>query len=39
MIIAKDKSELDYQKYKEQQIDEQKLQSLKELEEDIKRLK
>lgn len=37
--IAKEKSELEYQKYKEIQKQQQKAQSLKELEEDIKRLK
>lgn len=37
--IAKEKSELEYQKYKELQKQQQKIQSLKELEEDIKRLK
>ena len=36
--LAKTKSEIEYNKYKEIQKDEQKLQSLKELEEDIKRL-
>lgn len=37
--IAKAKSEIQYKKYKEIQKEEQKLQSFKELEEDIKRLK
>jgi hypothetical protein len=37
--MAKEKSELTYQKYKEHQKQLQKQQSLKELEEDIKRLK
>ena len=37
--IAKEKSEIEYQKYKELKKEQQKLQSLKELEEDIKRLK
>ncbi|KIM13243.1 MAG: toxin Fic [Sulfurovum sp. FS08-3] len=37
--IAKERSELEYQKYKEMQKEEQKVQSIKELEEDIKRLK
>ena len=37
--VAKEKSELTYQKYKEHQKQLQKQQSLKELEEDIKRLK
>ncbi|MCK9454839.1 RhuM family protein [Sulfurimonas sp.] len=37
--IAKERSELEYQKYKEIQKEEQKTQSIKELEEDIKRLK
>jgi hypothetical protein len=37
--IAKSKSEIQYKKYKEIQKEEQKLQSFKELEEDIKRLK
>jgi hypothetical protein len=37
--IAKEKSELEYQRYKEQQKETQKLESFKELEEDIKRLK
>lgn len=36
--IAKERSELEYQKYKEIQKEEQKAQSIKELEEDIKRL-
>ncbi len=36
--LAKTKSEIEYNTYKEIQKDEQKLQSLKELEEDIKRL-
>ena len=36
--IAKERSELEYQKYKENQKEEQKAQSIKELEEDIKRL-
>jgi len=36
---AKEKSELEYQKYKEHKKQLQKQQSLKELEEDIKRLK
>jgi len=34
--IAKEKSELEYQKYKEQEKEIQKIQSIKELEEDIK---
>jgi len=37
--IAKEKSEIEYQKYKEIKKQEQKAQSLKELEDDIKRLK
>ena len=37
--IAKAKSEIEYDKYKVLQKKAQKLQSLKELEEDIKRLK
>jgi len=37
--IAKEKSELEYQKYKEQKKEIQKIQSIKELEEDIKYLK
>jgi len=37
--IAKEKSELEYQKYKEQEKEIQKNQSIKELEEDIKYLK
>ncbi len=37
--IAKAKSEFEYEKYKEVQKEQQKIQSLKELEEDIKRLK
>lgn len=37
--IAKAKSEIEYNKYKEIVQEEQKLQSFKELEEDIKRLK
>ncbi|MDD2449616.1 MAG: RhuM family protein [Sulfurimonas sp.] len=37
--IAKDKSELEYKKYKEIQKEQQKVESLKELEEDMKRLK
>ncbi|AOO66251.1 virulence RhuM family protein [Sulfurospirillum halorespirans] len=37
--IAKAKSEIEYNKYKEMEHVEQKLQSLKELEEDIKRLR
>ena len=37
--IAKEKSELEYQKYKEQEKEIQKIQSIKELEEDIKYLK
>jgi len=37
--IAKEKSEIEYQKYKELQKQQQKVASLKELEEDIKRLK
>lgn len=37
--IAKAKSELEYDKYKEAQKEQQKIQSIKELEEDIKRLK
>ena len=37
--MAKEKSELVYQKYKEKQKERQKAESLKELEEDIKRLK
>lgn len=36
---AKAKSELEYDKYKEVQKEQQKIQSIKELEEDIKRLK
>ncbi|MEA3554653.1 MAG: RhuM family protein [Campylobacterota bacterium] len=36
--IAKEKSELEYTKYKEIKKEEQKLQSIKELEEDIKRI-
>jgi hypothetical protein len=38
-INAKAKSELEYDKYKEVQKEQQKIQSIKELEEDIKRLK
>ncbi len=38
-IIAKAKSELEYQKFKDEQKKIEKIQSLKELEEDIKRLK
>ena len=37
--IAKAKSELEYQKFKDEQKKIEKIQSLKELEEDIKRLK
>ncbi|MFW0695928.1 virulence RhuM family protein [Aliarcobacter butzleri] len=37
--MAKDKSELEYKRYKEEQKELQKLESIKELEEDIKRLK
>lgn len=37
--MAKAKSELEYQKYKETQKEQEKVQSIKELEEDIKRLK
>lgn len=37
--MAKAKSELEYQKYKETQKEHEKIQSIKELEEDIKRLK
>ena len=37
--MAKERSELEYQKYKEMKKEEQKVQSIKELEEDIKRLK
>jgi hypothetical protein len=37
--MAKNKSEQEYLKYKENQKQLQKLESLKELEEDIKRLK
>ena len=37
--MAKAKSELEYQKYKETQKEHEKVQSIKELEEDIKRLK
>jgi hypothetical protein len=37
--IAKEKSELEYKKYKQQQKDLQRSESLKELEEDIKKLK
>ncbi|MFH0709384.1 MAG: RhuM family protein [Pseudomonadota bacterium] len=37
--MAKAKSELEYQKYKETQKEQEKIQSIKELEEDIKRLK
>ena len=37
--LAKEKSEVEYQKYKEQKKQTQKIDSLKELEEDIKRLK
>lgn len=37
--IAKEKSELEYQKYKEQEKEIEKIQSIKELEEDIKYLK
>ncbi|MEA2051011.1 MAG: virulence RhuM family protein [Campylobacterota bacterium] len=37
--LAKEKSELEYQKYKEIKKEEQKAQSIQELEEDIKRLK
>jgi len=37
--IAKEKSELEYQKYKEQEKEIQKIESIKELEEDIKYLK
>jgi hypothetical protein len=37
--MAKDKSELEYQKYKENKIELQRQESLKELEDDIKRLK
>ncbi len=37
--LAKEKSELEYEKYKEQKKQLQKLESLKELEDDIKRLK
>jgi hypothetical protein len=37
--MAKDKSELEYQKYKENKIKLQRQESLKELEDDIKRLK
>ena len=37
--LAKEKSEVEYQKYKEQKKQTQKIESLKELEEDIKRLK
>jgi len=37
--IAKEKSELEYIKYKDQQTQKIKVESLKELEEDIKRLK
>ena len=36
--MAKDKSELEYKKYKENKIELQKIESLKELEEDIKKL-
>jgi len=36
--IAKERSELEYQKYKEIQKEEQRVQSIKELEDDIKRL-
>ena len=38
-INAKAKSELEYDNYKEVQKEQQKIQSIKELEEDIKRLK
>jgi len=37
--MAKEKSELEYQKYKEERKEHQKYQNLKELEDDIKRLK
>ncbi|MEA2019667.1 MAG: RhuM family protein [Campylobacterota bacterium] len=37
--MAKDKSELEYQKYKEKKVELQKRESLEELEDDIKRLK
>lgn len=37
--MAKAKSELEYQKYKETQKEQEKIQSIKELEEDIKSLK
>jgi len=37
--MAKEKSELEYQKYKEQKKQTQKFESFKELEEDIKKLK
>jgi hypothetical protein len=38
-LIAKEKSELEYSKYKDIQKEQQKAESIKELEEDIKRLK
>ncbi|MDC0932669.1 RhuM family protein [Arcobacteraceae bacterium] len=37
--IAKEKSELEYQKFKEERKEHQKYQNLKELEDDINRLK